>query len=99
MRKMAEDPRERIIICRCNDVTLKEIEELVEQGITDIEEIKRLTRIGMGPCQGRTCVPLVIGIIARETGRKPEETPVPATRVPVRPVMMGVLAGEMDDEG
>jgi NAD(P)H-nitrite reductase large subunit len=97
MRKMTEDPRERVIICRCNDVTLKEIEELVERGITDIEEIKRLTRIGMGPCQGRTCVPLVIGIIARKTGRKPEEIPVPATRVPVRPVMMGVLAGEMDD--
>ncbi len=94
---MTEDPRERVIICRCNDVTLKEIEELVERGITDIEEIKRLTRIGMGPCQGRTCVPLVIGIIARKTGRKPEEIPVPATRVPVRPVMMGVLAGEMDD--
>ena len=101
MVKMTEntgDPRGRIIICRCNDVTQKEIEDLIDQGITDIEEIKRLTRIGMGPCQGRTCIPLVIGIIARKTGKKPDEIPVPATRVPVRPVMMGVLAGEMENE-
>ncbi|ASJ02860.1 (2Fe-2S)-binding protein [Thermococcus profundus] len=95
---MTEDPKGKIIICRCNDVTLKEIEDLIEGGITDIEEIKRLTRIGMGPCQGRTCIPLVISIIARKAGKKPGEIPVPATRVPVRPVMMGVLAGEMGDD-
>ena len=98
MSENSDDPRRRIIICRCNDVTLAEIEDLIGQGITDIEEIKRLTRIGMGPCQGRTCMPLVLGIIARKTGKSPEEIPVPATRIPVRPVMMGVLAGEMDDE-
>ncbi len=95
---MSEDPREKIIICRCNDVTLKEIEDLLDQGITDIEEIKRLLRIGMGPCQGRTCLPLVMGILARKTGKKQEGIPLPATRVPVRPVMMGVLAGEMGDD-
>ena len=98
MSENTGDPGEKMIICRCNDVTLKEIEDLIDQGITDIEEIKRLTRIGMGPCQGRTCIPLVISIIARKTGKKPDEIPVPATRVPVRPVMMGVLVGEMENE-
>ena len=95
---MSEDPREKIIICRCNDVTQKDIEDLIDQGITDIEEIKRLTRIGMGPCQGRTCLPLVVGIIARKTGKKIEEIKLPATRVPIRPVLMGVLTGGDDDE-
>ncbi|MCD6276380.1 MAG: (2Fe-2S)-binding protein [Thermoplasmata archaeon] len=95
---MSDDPRERIIICRCNDVTLKDIEDIIDSGITDIEEIKRLTRIGMGPCQGRTCLPLVAGIIARKTGKKIEEIELPATRVPIRPVPMGVLAGDMDEE-
>ncbi len=95
---MSDDPRERIIICRCNEVTLKDIEDLIDQGITDIEEIKRLTRIGMGPCQGRTCLPLVASIIARKTGKKIEEIKLPATRVPIRPVLMGVLAGDMDEE-
>lgn len=87
-----------VIICRCNDVTAEEIEALLDQGITDIEELKRLLRIGMGPCQGRTCLPLVMGMLARKTGKKLEEVPLPATRVPVRPVMMGVLAGEMGDD-
>ena len=86
------------IICRCNDVTLEEIEALIDQGITDIEMIKRLLRIGMGPCQGRTCLPMVISIIARKTGKSPEEIKLPATRIPVRPVPAGVLVGEMNEE-
>ncbi len=95
---MSEDPRENIIICRCNDVTLKEIEDLIDQGITDIELIKRITHIGMGPCQGRTCIPLVASIIARKTGKKVEEISIPATRIPVRPVPMGAMVGEDDEE-
>jgi len=90
--------KENVIICRCNDVTLKEIEELIDQGITEIEEIKRLTRIGMGPCQGRTCIPIVASIIARKTGKSYDEIGIPATRVPVRPVPMGVLVGDEDEE-
>lgn len=86
------------IVCRCNEVTEEEIEALIDQGITDIEEIKRLLRIGMGPCQGRTCMPIVIGILARKTGRKPEEIKLPATRVPIRPVPIGVLVGEMNED-
>ncbi|MCD6383993.1 MAG: (2Fe-2S)-binding protein [Thermoplasmata archaeon] len=89
---------EPIIICRCNDVTQKQIEELIDQGITDIEVIKRLTRIGMGPCQGRTCIPLVQSIIARKTGKPIEEVPAPTARHPVKPVRMGVFAGEEVEE-
>ncbi len=95
---MSENPREKIIICRCNDVTQKEIEDLIDQGITDIEMIKRITHIGMGPCQGRTCIPLVASIIARKTGKKVEEIEIPATRIPVRPVPMGALVGDEDEE-
>jgi NAD(P)H-nitrite reductase large subunit len=88
----------KVIICRCNEVTQKEIEDLIDQGITDIEMIKRITRIGMGPCQGRTCIPLVASIIARKTGKKIEDIEIPATRIPVRPVAMGVLVGDDDEE-
>ena len=90
--------KKKVIICRCNEVTQEEIENLIDSGITDIEEIKRLTKIGMGPCQGRTCIPLVAGIIARKTGKRIDEIKIPATRVPVRPVTMGVLSGDEDEE-
>lgn len=63
------------IICRCNDVTLEEIERLIDEGVTELEELRRLLRLGMGPCQGRTCIPLVISILARKTGKKIEEIP------------------------
>ncbi|MCD6111566.1 MAG: (2Fe-2S)-binding protein [Thermoplasmata archaeon] len=92
---MSEEP---VIICRCNDVTEEEIVALIEEGITDIEVIKRLTRIGMGPCQGRTCIPLVQSIIARRTGKPMEEIPSPTSRHPVKPVRMGVFAGEEVEE-
>ena len=55
---------DNIIICRCEDVTLKDIRNLIQQGFTTIEEIKRLSRIGMGPCQGKTCGLLIAKEIA-----------------------------------
>ncbi|ANF22083.1 (2Fe-2S)-binding protein [Thermococcus piezophilus] len=85
------------IVCRCNDVTVEDVERLIDSGITDIEEIKRLLRIGMGPCQGRTCIPIVISILARKTGRKPEGIPLPKARVPIRPVRVEVLVGGGDE--
>ncbi|NPA75299.1 MAG: (2Fe-2S)-binding protein [Euryarchaeota archaeon] len=94
---MSDNPKEHIIICRCNGVTLKDIEDLIDEGITNIEEIKRQTHIGMGPCQGRTCIPMVASIIARKTGQRIEDIKIPATRIPVRPVSMGILVGDNDE--
>ncbi|ASI98858.1 (2Fe-2S)-binding protein [Thermococcus celer] len=85
------------IVCRCNDVTAEEIEALIDSGVTDIEEIKRLLRVGMGPCQGRTCLPIVIGILARKTGKRLEEIPLPKARVPVRPVRVEAITGGADE--
>ncbi|ACJ16755.1 Hypothetical protein TON_1267 [Thermococcus onnurineus NA1] len=85
------------IICRCNDVTVEGVERLIDSGITDIEEIKRLLRIGMGPCQGRTCIPIVISILARKTGKRQEDIPLPKSRVPIMPVRVEVLVGGADE--
>ncbi len=90
--------KSKIIICRCNDVTQQQIEDLIDQGITDIELIKRLTHIGMGPCQGRTCIPLVAAIIARKTGKSYDEIGIPPTRIPTKPVQMKILVGDEDEE-
>ena len=40
---------EDIIICRCNDANLKEIEELIDAGVTNIEMITR--RVGLRTLQ------------------------------------------------
>ncbi|NJE05145.1 (2Fe-2S)-binding protein [Thermococcus sp. M36] len=85
------------IVCRCNDVTVEDVERLIDSGITDIEEIKRLLRIGMGPCQGRTCIPIVLSILARKTGKRQEDIPLPKSRVPIMPVRVEVLVGDADE--
>ena len=86
-----------VIICRCEDVTYGDVVSAVDRGLTTTEEIKRVLRCGMGPCQGRTCSRLIARIIAERTGRKISEIDHPAVRPPTRPVEIGVLAG--DDEG
>ena len=55
---------ENTIICRCSDVTLADVRRLIAQGYTSMDEIKRITRLGMGPCQGKTCSQLLIRELA-----------------------------------
>lgn len=83
---------EPVIVCRCEDVTLEEIRALIRQGLVNAEEIKRACRCGMGPCQGRTCMPLVAGEIAKETGKAAGEVSLPVFRPPAAPVTLGELA-------
>ncbi len=81
-----------VIICRCEDVTYDEIVRAVRDGLTTTEEIKRILRCGMGPCQGRTCSRIIARIIAQETGTPVAEIEQPRVRPPTRPVEIGVLA-------
>ncbi|MGI6392399.1 MAG: (2Fe-2S)-binding protein [Candidatus Izemoplasmatales bacterium] len=90
--------KKNIIICRCSDVSLAEIHRLLEQGYTSFEDLKRILRIGMGPCQGQTCAELVRREIARYLNCKIETVPIHKSR----PLTMGVklktiAAGEEDE--
>ncbi len=88
-----------IIICRCKDITLEDIEKAIEEGITDLETLKRRLGLGMGPCQGRTCLPLVISILSRKLGKPPEELMIPHIRAPVIPVPVNLLLKSIDVRG
>jgi NAD(P)H-nitrite reductase large subunit len=82
-----------LVICRCQEITQSEIEEAVQNNdLRYMKEVKRLTRAGMGLCQGKTCSYLVMGILARETGRDRPEVEPDTTRPPVRAVPVRVLA-------
>ena len=83
---------EKTIICRCEDITLEEIREWVEKGYTDMEELKRATRAGMGPCQGRTCRTHIIRELAKAAGVQPGELANASFRPPVKPVSLKTLA-------
>ncbi len=80
------------IICRCEDVTEEDVVKAIKEGYTTLDELKHVLRLGMGPCQGRTCIPLAARILARETGKKVSEIELQTSRPPVVPVPLGLLA-------
>ena len=84
---------ENTIICRCEDITLAGLKALLAEGAGTLDELKRLGRLGMGPCQGRTCLALAARLLAEQRGLAMEEITWPAARPPVAPVPLGVLAG------
>ena len=85
---------ENTIICRCSDVTLKEIRELINDGYVTFDEIKRITRAGMGPCQGKTCGYLIMREIANATGQNLKDIKFQTNRPPVVGVKLGLIAKE-----
>ncbi|MBN2678540.1 MAG: (2Fe-2S)-binding protein, partial [Anaerolineaceae bacterium] len=50
---------DKTIICRCERVTAGEIRALIKKGIRDMNEIKAITRAGMGACGSKTCNALI----------------------------------------
>lgn len=88
MAKSDED----IIVCRCEDVTLGDIRRAIREGATTMDEVRRITRAGMGPCQGRTCRLLIAAELARATGKTVAEVTPSTFRPPVKAIKMGDLA-------
>jgi sarcosine oxidase, subunit alpha len=88
------------IICRCERVTYGEIKALIDDGITDINQIKAITRAGMGACGAKTCHSLIQQIL-RRAGYAPEEITLNTTRPLFFEVDFKTLAnheeGQLDD--
>ncbi len=85
--------KSNIIICRCEDVTLQQIDDAIDQGYHTYEDLKRLLRIGMGPCQGNTCGHLIQMHLAQRLGQSIETI---KTHRP-RPMLLGVKIKEIVD--
>jgi NAD(P)H-nitrite reductase large subunit len=82
----------KIVLCRCEDVTLADLEHCVSRGYLDIEEVKRYTGFGTGPCQGKECLAPMATQLARLTGKRPEQIPAFTSRPPIAPTPIKILA-------
>ena len=80
----------KTLVCRCEDVTLHELEAAMERGYKDIESVKRYTGFGTGWCQGKWCLAVCARLI-HERGGEVEKPITP--RPPFHPVPLAVLAG------
>lgn len=78
-------------VCRCEEINVDEIETVLKQGAKTFDDIKRLTRCGMGPCQAKGCMYIVNQMIADWTGKDLSDIPIPRLRVPLRPTPIAVL--------
>jgi len=90
--------KKRAIVCRCEDITKEEVIDAIDEGYTDLEELRKKLRIGMGPCQGRVCIQLVMKILEKKTGKKALKTSLPTSRPPIIPVSLGTLASDKDEK-
>lgn len=85
---------EKVIFCRCEDVTVHELEEAVAKGHDDLESVKRYTGFGTGWCQGKQCVALASRLLVASGGKMPTLPITP--RQPFHPLPLADLAGIVD---
>lgn len=99
VRNFQQLKEENVYVCKCEEVTLKQIEKAIDEGFTDYEELRRYLRVGMGMCGGRTCRTTVLSILSRKLGRSPEELLKGRFRPPVMPTKFeSILRGGTNEE-
>ncbi|MDR1049126.1 MAG: NAD(P)/FAD-dependent oxidoreductase [Synergistaceae bacterium] len=69
------DPEYGEIVCRCEQITKKEIRQAIENplGARTMASVKYRARAQMGRCQGGFCMPRIVRMLRDEYGFKPED--------------------------
>ena len=86
------DKQDKVVICRCEEITLEEIREWIDRGYDSFNELKRVLRVGMGPCQGRGCQDIILREISRRAGVPIDQVDSGTVRPPVKPIKTGLIA-------
>lgn len=79
-------------VCRCEEVTIDEVQRALDAGARTVNDVKRQTRAGMGLCQGINCVSAIARLIARDVEMTHELVAPMTARPPVRVVSLRELA-------
>jgi NADPH-dependent 2,4-dienoyl-CoA reductase/sulfur reductase-like enzyme len=86
------EPKDETWICRCEEVTAGTIRQAIQAGHQDPNQIKFLTRCGMGPCQGRQCDNAISLLVGHELGHDIGQLESYRIRPPIRPLTVQQLA-------
>jgi len=72
---MTREKKNYRVICECEMVTEGEIEYAIKKlDVKDLVDLRRRTRIGMGPCQGELCAYRAAGLLQEFGGAVPEDS-------------------------
>jgi glycerol-3-phosphate dehydrogenase len=64
------------LICECELVTRGQVREAVNDGLTELEDLRRKVRLGYGPCQAAFCAWRAAGMLAEGSGEPQGGAPV-----------------------
>jgi bacterioferritin-associated ferredoxin len=86
-------PADETVICRCEEITAGAVRAVARQGCQGPNQAKSFLRVGMGPCQGRICGPVVSDVLAQARGVELGGEDYFRVRPPLTPLTVGGLAG------
>ncbi|MGH8235874.1 MAG: FAD-dependent oxidoreductase [Steroidobacteraceae bacterium] len=90
--RIATSPEDATLVCRCHEVTARQIAQTAQDGCGTADQVKASLRCGMGPCQGRLCASVTAALIAATRGVAPADMPMQHVRPPLQPLTLGELA-------
>lgn len=88
---------DEMIVCRCERITLQEIKKIIADGCRDMNQIKAMTRAGMGACEGKTCEAIILRAF-REMGINTGDIINPVHRPLFMETTLGIFAGVQSHE-
>jgi len=97
MDRYVERITDDTIVCRCERVSAGEVRELIRQGYRDINEIKAVSRAGMGACGAKTCTSLIHRLF-RDEGIPDAEVVDQIDRPLFIEIPLGVFAGISENQ-
>lgn len=63
LKSFKKNFKDKNYVCRCEEVTYEKVLELIDAGYTNLNQLRRVARIGMGPCRGLQCRTVVEAIL------------------------------------
>ncbi len=89
---LGELAKDDTLLCRCEEITLRDVKNVLANGAVDLHQLKLGSRAGMGYCQGRFCSVLLAPIIAKATNQPLSAIRPFTIRPPFHPIPLNILA-------
>ena len=85
------------VLCPCTGVTVQALRAAVAEGAATADDLKRVTRCGMGVCQWQRCGHAVMRWLSGTLDIPMDRLPLPRLRPPIRPVPVAAFAAWAED--